>query len=117
MTLALSLISTVLRLLRGYLQTHWRALALTLSVVLLVMGLMVGGLGGALLSLPPLMAVTVGFLAGPTDPNCVSASVTGEAAGENIPPRLRRLLFAESDTNDELAYPLVLLLAHPPSEP
>lgn len=109
LTLALSLISTALRLPRGYLRTHWRALAMMLGVVMPLMGLVVGTLGIALLGLPPLMAAILGFLAAPTDPVIASAIVTGDAAKTNIPARLRQVLSAESGANDGLAYPLVLL--------
>lgn len=117
LTLALSLMSTALRLPRGYLRGHWRPLALMLGVVMPLSWLVVGGLG-AWLGLPPLIALLVGAVAAPTDPVLAGAIVSGEAARQNIPGRVRHLLSAESGANDGLAYPLALLpilLLHRPA--
>lgn len=108
LTLALSLISTALRLPRHYLRRHWRPLAVMLGVVLPLSWLVVGGLG-ILLGFSPLLALLIGAVAAPTDPVLAGAIVSGETAQRNIPGRVRHLLSAESGANDGLAYPLALL--------
>jgi len=45
----------------------------------------------------------------PTAPIVATSIVTGVVAEDNLPPRLRQLISAESGSNDGLAYPLVLL--------
>ena len=109
LTLALSLMTTALRLPVGYFRQHWRAAALLLGVIMPLMWLMMGALGAALLGVPLLSAALIGAVVTPTDPVIASAIVSGETAKNNIPARLRHLLSAESGANDGLAYPLVTL--------
>lgn len=109
LTVALSLMAIALRLPRGYPRRHWRALAVLLGPLMVLMWLASGLLVYGLLGLGFWASMLVGAVVTPTDPVVASSIVTGGLAERNIPARVRNLLSSESGANDALAYPLVLL--------
>lgn len=55
------------------------------------------------------IALLIGAIVTPTDPVIANTIVTGDAAEEHIPQRLRDFLSAESGANDGGAHPFVFL--------
>lgn len=109
LTLAIALMGIALRLPAGFMQTHWRSLAILLGLGMPLMCLVSAALAYAWLEVPVLVALLIGAVATPTDPVTASTVATGSVAQRNLPDRIRHTLSAESGTNDGLAYPLVLL--------
>lgn len=109
LTLGMTLMDVALRLPVGYVERHWRTLALFYGVVTPLMWLTGGLLLVAVLPIPFWMAMLVGGIVAPTDPVVAGAIVTGRTAEQSLPARLRHVIAAESAGNDGLAYPLVML--------
>jgi NhaP-type Na+/H+ or K+/H+ antiporter len=119
-TLAVAVMAIALRLPPGWPRQAWRSLGVMLGLVLPASWLLSAALAGACLRVDVPTALLLGAILAPTDPAVASMIVAGRAAHENVPPRLRRLIAAESGANDGLALPLVaialaLLGAPPPS--
>lgn len=101
--------------------SDFRALARPWAVLLTLgmagMWAVSAGLGWIVLSLPPLVVLTLGACVTPTDPVVSSSIVTGNAAEETLPDRTRSTLSLESGANDGLGYLIVLLpmgfIVHP----
>jgi NhaP-type Na+/H+ or K+/H+ antiporter len=109
LTMAIGLMGVALRLPPKYFQRHWRGLAVLLGLVMPLMWVVSGLLVYAFLRIPFWEAMMIGAAVTPTDPIVATSIVTGVVAEDNLPPRLRQLISAESGSNDGLAYPLVLL--------
>ena len=58
---------------------------------------------------PFLHALAVGACVTPTDPVLSNSIVKGKFADKNIPPKLQRIIIAESGANDGLGYPFLFL--------
>lgn len=109
LTMAIGLMGVALRLPTKYFQHHWRGLAVLLGLVMPLMWVISGLLVYAFLRIPFWEAMMIGAVVTPTDPIVATSIVTGVVAEDDLPPRLRHVISAESGSNDGLAYPLVLL--------
>ena len=118
LTVGLAVMAAALRLPRRYVREHARTMAAILGPGMVGMWLVGALLVHALLDVSPWLALLVGAVVTPTDPVLAGSIVTGSAAVEHIPERIRDLLTAEAGANDGLAYPIVflpiLVLEHPP---
>lgn len=108
LTLAVGLMGVALRLPNRYVLRNWRSLAVLLGGVMPVMWLASGLLIYWLVGIPFWQAMLIGAVVTPTDPIVANSIVVGVVAEDNLPPRLRHLISAESGINDGLAYPFVL---------
>lgn len=120
LTIAFSVMGIALRLPRHYLRHHLRAMLSVLTLGMLMMWVVSGLLTWWLLSVPFWTAMLIGALASPTDPVLSGTIVTGTAASQNIPARLRHSLSFESGANDGGGYLFVffaiLMVKHSPGE-
>jgi sodium/hydrogen antiporter len=108
-TLAISIMGAALRLPPAWEVTHWRELVIVLGLGMPLMWLAGSALAVALLGLPLLYAVLVGAVLSPTDPVLADSIVTGRAAENSVPERMRNAITAESGANDGLAVLIVML--------
>ncbi|MEB3358533.1 MAG: cation:proton antiporter [Synechococcales bacterium] len=108
-TMAVGLMGVALRLPQRYFLHHWRGLSILLGLVMPIMWAVSGLLVYLILGLPFWEAMMIGAAITPTDPIVATSIVTGVVAEDNLPPRLRHIISAESGSNDGLAYPFVLL--------
>jgi len=119
LTLAIGLMGSALNLPRLDVRKRWRALAVLLGLVMVLMWAASTFLVILILRLPILVAALIGAAITSTDPILARAVVEGELAVENIPHRIRYTLIEESGLNDGLGLPFVqlpaLLLALPPA--
>ena len=107
--LAVSLIGVALRYPVRRLRPVLTPTVVLVTAGMLGMAALSAGLAWLVLGVPVLLAVLIGACITPTDPVLASSVVTGKPAEEHLPARTRRLLSAESGTNDGLALPLVLI--------
>lgn len=119
-TVAISVTGIALRTPVEDMRRMLRPVAMLLSLGMLGMWAVSAALSWAVLGLAPLAALLLGAAVTPTDPVVASAIVTGKAAEEKLPSRLRSTLSLESGANDGLGYLIVLLpllaLTLPPGE-
>ena len=120
LTVAVAVMASALRLPSPYFRPNAGAVTRVLSLGMVGMWLVSGGLAYALLGLPFWAAMLLGAVVTPTDPVLAGTIVTGELAEEKVPARLRNFVTAEAGANDGGAYPFVflsvLMLQHPPGE-
>jgi sodium/hydrogen antiporter len=109
LTMGIAVMAVALRLRRNYLREHWKTLVFLLLVIMPLMTALTALLAWSFLSLSFWYALLLGAILTPTDPVVATTIVTGPAAEENLPERLRSALSAEAGANDGLALPLVLL--------
>jgi len=109
LTLAIGLMGVALRLPQYYFRRHWKSLAIVLGLIMPLMWVVSGLLAYLFLDLPFWEAMLAGAALTPTDPIVATSIVTGVVAEEDLPPRVRHIISAESGANDGLAYPLVVL--------
>lgn len=83
--------------------------AVLLTLAMIAMWAVSSAVGWLVLSLSPLVLLTLGACVTPTDPVVSSSIVTGSAAEETLPDRTRSTLSLESGANDGLGYLIVLL--------
>ena len=107
--LALSLVGVALRFPVRELRPVLRPVALLVLVAMPLAAVVTGALAALLLGLPVALAALLGACLSPTDPVLASGVVTGRAAREAFPGRLRQVVTEESGSNDGLALPLVLV--------
>lgn len=107
--LGIGLVGVALRLPRDYLRRNWREIGLLLALGMPAMWAISTLLVYLLSDNGFWLAALLGGLFSPTDPVASAAVVTGPAAEQNIPRRLRRVASLESGLNDGLGYPFVLL--------
>lgn len=109
LTLGLTVFGVAIRLPDRYVFERGKAMATVLLVIMpgtwLISGLLVNGFFGV----PWWIGMVVGAVLTPTDPVIAGTIVTGTAATENIPSRLRHYISAESAINDGVAYLLLFL--------
>jgi len=119
-TLGVALVGVALRLPIGYSSSNWRLLFVLLGIVMPLMWIVGGLLAYLILGVPFWVAVLIGAIVTPTDPVVASSIVAGGVAERNLPARLRHAISSESDFNDGLALPFVVLpvlvLTEPPGE-
>jgi sodium/hydrogen antiporter len=108
-TLAVALMALALHLAEEGRFREWRQLVVLLALVMPLMWLATAGLVYLIVGLSLWAALLVGAILTPTDPILAASIVTGRIAREDLPPRIRRTLLAESGANDGLAHLLVLL--------
>lgn len=107
LTLAISLMAVALRLPRGQVRRHFRALTTLLGLGMPAMWIASTLLTLLILGVPAPVAILMGAAITPTDPVVAAAIVTGKVAESNLPSRIRHVLSAESGANDGLALPFV----------
>lgn len=107
--IAVADLGVALRLPRAYPLDEWRSLAVILAVGMTLMTLVTGLLVWGLLGVSLWVAVLVGATVSSTDPIVATTIVTGPVANRNVPARIRNFVSAESAGNDGAVYPLVLL--------
>lgn len=120
LTLAIGLMAAALRLPDRYTVRHWKSLSVLIGIIMPLMWLITAGILHVFPGLDWKLALLTGSVVTPTDPIVASSIITGKAAEECLPARLRNLLSTESAANDGLAYPLVLLSYYflaPPDDP
>lgn len=109
LTIAFAVVSIALRIPQDYFRQQAKTMAVVLGPGMVLMWLSSGLIVYLVLDLPIWVALLIGAIVTPTDPVLANTIVTGHAAAENIPERLRWLLSGESGANDGGAYPLVFL--------
>lgn len=109
LTIALAVTSIALRLPQNYFRERTKAMATILGPGMIMMWLISGLLVYVILGFPIWIALLVGAIVTPTDPVLANTIVTGEAAEQHIPERLRNFISGESGANDGGAYPFVFL--------
>jgi sodium/hydrogen antiporter len=118
--LGISLVGVALRVPREYPRGKWRTQLVLIGLGMPLMWLVSAGLIHLILGLPLWLAALIGAIVTPTDPIAAGPIVTGPAAEENLPERVRHALSFESGANDGLSYLLVflpfLILTRPPEE-
>ncbi|KYH25369.1 K(+)/H(+) antiporter NhaP2 [Halalkalicoccus paucihalophilus] len=109
LTLGLAVLGVAVRLPNRYVFERRKAMATVLLVIMpgtwLISGLIVNWFFGV----PWWIGMVVGAVLTPTDPVIAGTIVTGTAAEEHIPSRLRQYISAESAINDGVAYLLLFL--------
>ena len=108
-TLGIGLVAVALRLKHGYWRANWRWWLAMVTVGMLIMWAIATGVLYSLLGLPLLVALLIAAAITPTDPISTTPVVTGPAAKENIPERVRQNISSESGLNDGLAYLFIFL--------
>lgn len=108
-TLGIGLVAVALRLPHGYWRSNWRWWVTMIGLGMLIMWSVAAGLLYGLLGLPLLIALLIAAIITPTDPISTTPIVTGPAAEENIPDKVRHNISSESGLNDGLAYLFVFL--------
>ena len=109
LTIAISVTGIALRTPASDMRRLIRPVALLLSLGMLGMWAVSFGVVWGLLSVTPVLALLIGAILTPTDPVVASSIVTGAAAEEKLPSRLRSTLSLESGANDGLGYLIVML--------
>ena len=108
LSVAIALMAVALRFPWADVRRHVGPVAVMVTVGMIAMAAITGGLAWWLLPVTTSAAVVIGGALAPTDPVLSSSIVTGEPAEESLPERLRLVLSAESGVNDGLALPLVV---------
>ena len=109
LALAVSVFGIALRTPAEDMRALMRPVGVLLTLGMLGMWAVSAGLAWAVMGIAPLVALGVGAVVAPTDPVVASSIVTGGAAEEALPGRLRSTLSLESGANDGLGYLFVLL--------
>jgi sodium/hydrogen antiporter len=116
-TLAISVVGIALRTPREDYRRLLRPVAVLLTLGMLGMWGISSLLAWAALGIAPVVALSIGAAAAPTDPVVANAIVAGPLAGRQLPDRVRSTLSLESGANDGLGYLFVmlpiLLIQHP----
>lgn len=93
-----------------YLKTEWKSLLWLLGPGMCAMWVSTALLVWALVpDIPFLYALAVGSCVTPTDPVLSNSIVKGKFADKNIPPKLQKIIIAESGANDGLGYPFLFI--------
>lgn len=109
LTLGIGLVGVALRIPREYPRRNWRAMAVLLSLGMVLMWAISTVLVYAIMGFPFWLAALIGAIVTSTDPIAASPIVTGSVAEENIPERIRHAISFESGANDGLSYLFVFL--------
>ncbi|KAF8309345.1 hypothetical protein DL93DRAFT_1767443 [Clavulina sp. PMI_390] len=106
--LALGVFAVGVELPKSYLAQHWKSLTYLVVPVMFFGWISSAGLLVAIFpKITYLSALVVSACLTPTDPILAAAIVGGHYADQNVPTHVRRLLAAESASNDGLAYPFL----------
>jgi len=109
LTLSLAVLGVAIRLPKKYIFERWKAMTVVLLVIMPGTWIISGLIVNAFFGVPWWMGMVIGAIITPTDPVIAGTIVTGTAAEEYIPSRLRHYISAESAINDGVAYLLLFL--------
>jgi len=110
LVLGVQLVLAGVQLPSKYLRTEWKSLSLLLGPGMCCMWISTSLLVWALVpDINILFALAVGASVTPTDPVLSNSIVKGKFADKNIPPKLQKIIIAESGANDGLGYPFLFL--------
>jgi NhaP-type Na+/H+ or K+/H+ antiporter len=109
LTLGLAVLGVAIRLPKKYIFERWKAMTVVLLVIMPGTWIISGLIVNAFFGVPWWMGMVIGAILTPTDPVIAGTIVTGTAAEEYIPSRLRHYISAESAINDGVAYLLLFL--------
>ena len=110
LVLGVQLVLAGVQLPSKYLKTEWKPLALLLGPGMCIMWIITSLLVWAMVpNINFLFALAVGASVTPTDPVLSAGIVKGKFADKNIPPKLQKIIIAESGANDGLGYPFLFL--------
>jgi sodium/hydrogen antiporter len=109
LALGIGLVGVALRVPRSYPREKWRTQLVLIGLGMPLMWLVSAALIFLILGLPLWLAALIGAIVTPTDPIAAGPIVTGPAAEENLPERVRHAISFESGANDGLSYLLVFL--------
>ncbi|QIX01671.1 hypothetical protein AMS68_007188 [Peltaster fructicola] len=110
LVLGVQLVLAGVQLPSKYLQTEWKSLSILLGPGMCIMWISTSLLVWALVpNITILYALAVGACVTPTDPVLSNSIVKGKFADKNIPPKLQKIIIAESGANDGLGYPFLYL--------
>lgn len=109
LSLGLSVLGVAIRLPNRYVYKQRKAMAVVLLVIMPATWLISGFIVNAFFGIPWWIGMVIGAVLTPTDPIIAGTVITGTAAEEHIPPRLRHYISAESAINDGVAYLLLFL--------
>ncbi|KAI6911420.1 hypothetical protein D0867_04738 [Hortaea werneckii] len=111
LVLGVQLVLAGVQLPSKYLKKEWKSLAIVLGPGMCCMWISTALLVWAMVpNINFLFALAVGSSVTPTDPVLSNSIVKGKFADKNIPPKLQKIIIAESGANDGLGY-LFLFLA------
>lgn len=110
LVLGVQLVLAGIQLPSKYLKTEWKSLSILLGPGMCIMWISTSLLVWALVPrITILFALAVGACVTPTDPVLSNSIVKGKFADKNIPPKLQKIIIAESGANDGLGYPFLFL--------
>lgn len=110
LVLGVQLVLAGIQLPSRYMKKEWRSLSLLLGPGMCIMWLSTSLLVWAMVPhFGILQALAVGACVTPTDPVLSNSIVKGKFAEKYIPKELRKIVIAESGTNDGLGYPFLFL--------
>ncbi|KAF2771622.1 hypothetical protein EJ03DRAFT_20251 [Teratosphaeria nubilosa] len=108
LVLGVQLVLAGVQLPSKYLKKEWKSLSLLLGPGMTIMWISTSLLVWALVpNINILFALAVGASVTPTDPILSNSIVKGKFADKNIPPKLQKIIIAESGANDGLGYPFL----------
>lgn len=110
LVLGVQLVLAGVQLPSKYLWKEKKSLAIMLGPGMCIMWMMTSLLVWALVpNINFVVAIAVGACVTPTDPILSNSIVKGKFADKNIPPKLQKIIIAESGANDGLGYPFLFL--------
>lgn len=110
LVLGVQLVLAGVQLPSKYLWKEWKSLGLLLGPGMCCMWISTSLLVWALVpDINILFALAVGACVTPTDPILSNSIVKGKFADKNIPPKLQKIIIAESGANDGLGYPFLFI--------
>ncbi|RMZ09184.1 hypothetical protein D0864_01556 [Hortaea werneckii] len=110
LVLGVQLVLAGVQLPSKYLKKEWKSLAIVLGPGMCCMWISTALLVWAMVpNINFLFALAVGSSVTPTDPVLSNSIVKGKFADKNIPPKLQKIIIAESGANDGLGYPFLFL--------
>lgn len=110
LVLGVQLVLAGVQLPSKYLKTEWKSLSILLGPGMCAMWISTSLLVWAMVpNISILYALAAGACVTPTDPVLSNSIVKGKFADKNIPPKLQKIIIAESGSNDGLGYPFLFL--------
>lgn len=110
LVLGVQLVLAGVQLPSKYLKKEWKSLSLMLGPGMCAMWMSTSLLVWAMVpDIPFVFALAVGSCVTPTDPILSNSIVKGKFADKNIPPKLQKIIIAESGANDGLGYPFLFI--------
>ena len=110
LVLGVQLVLAGVQLPSKYLKKEWKSLSMLLGPGMCAMWISTSLLVWAMVPhIPFVYALAVGSCVTPTDPVLSNSIVKGKFADKNIPPKLQKIIIAESGANDGLGYPFLFI--------